>query len=120
MVTWKGLAWIALAGLVCLGTTLGWAAAPPPPKDPTCAARCVAAEAYCTLAFQVSEEQGDAHCITNTVAHGGCSELLAAAGTACPQHVTDAQTCIQAVGAAATCLHTCAAKLAKRRECACL
>src|SRR5262245_11195540 len=95
MVPWQQLPWAALACLMCLGPTLGWAAALYPSNDPPCTAPCVAAEEYCTLAFQVSEEQGEATCITHMVAQGGCSDLLAAAGTACPQPVVNAQACTQ-------------------------
>ncbi|OLE60204.1 MAG: hypothetical protein AUI36_12515 [Cyanobacteria bacterium 13_1_40CM_2_61_4] len=111
MSAWKGLPWTALALMVCVGTTLVWAAGAGP-KNPTCTARCIATDQYCALKDQVTEDQGVATCVTTTVAKGGCSDLLAAATTACPQPVTDAKACTQAVGAAERCLNTCEEKLA--------
>jgi hypothetical protein len=111
MSVWKVLPWAALALTVCVGTTLV-SAAGSGPKNPTCTARCIATDQYCALQDQVTEDQGVPTCVTTTVAKGGCRDLLAAATTACPQPLTDAKACTQAVGAAERCLTTCEEKLA--------
>jgi hypothetical protein len=106
MPTWKGLPWVVVALLMGLGTSLVYATAH---KNLTCVRDCIAAYAYCALQDQVTEDKGVATCVTNvtTDTPAGCSDLLTAAGTACPQPVTNAQACTQAVEAAARCLRTC-------------
>jgi hypothetical protein len=115
MFTWKGLPWTALALMACIGTTVGWAAdqPPTPPKNPTCVAQCAAAQDYCTLQFRVTGGQDLASCATTTVSSGGCEDLLTTAKADCTPSVTNAQMCTQAVEAAAKCLGSCAAEIAK-------
>ena len=105
MVTWKGLPWVVVVLIVSFGPPAVAAAT----KNPTCVTGCVAAFEYCELQAHVTEDKGIATCVTNatTTTPKGCSDLLTAAGKACPQPVTDAKACMQAVDAAAQCLHTC-------------
>ena len=108
---WKVLPWVVVALLMGLGTPSVHAT---PKKNPTCVRECVAAYRYCELQEEVTEDQGVATCATKatTDSPAGCSDLLTAAGTACPTPVTNAQACTQAVEAAARCLRTCEEHLA--------
>src|SRR5262249_1178064 len=85
MVTWKVLPWVVVILIVSLGRPAGSAAT----KNPTCVTSCVAAFAYCELQAHVTEDKGIAACVTNatTTTPKGCSDLLMAAGKACPQPV---------------------------------
>jgi len=110
MVVRKVLPWVVCVLIVSIGSPVVSAAT----KNPTCVRGCVAAFGYCELQAQMTEAKGVDACVVNasTDTPKGCSELLTAAGKACPHPVTDAKACTQAVEAAGQCLQTCAEKLA--------